>query len=75
MVIYLQVFVGIGAKRVRELFDAAKKKAPCIIFLDEIDAVGGKRTAKDRAELKQTLNQARWMYKINCPAHTHLLVA
>ena len=57
LVTCLQVFVGIGAKRVRELFEAAKKKAPCIIFLDEIDAVGGKRTAKDRAELKQTLNQ------------------
>lgn len=40
------MFVGVGARRVRELFAAAKKKAPCIVFMDEIDAVGGKRSVQ-----------------------------
>lgn len=52
-----EVFVGVGARRVRDLFAAAKRKAPCIIFLDEIDAVGGKRSAKDQQYVKMTLNQ------------------
>ena len=38
-----EVFVGIGASRVRSIFDEAKKKAPCIIFIDEIDSIGGMR--------------------------------
>jgi ATP-dependent metalloprotease len=41
-------FVGVGAKRIRELFAAAKKKSPAIIFIDELDSVGGKRSSKDQ---------------------------
>lgn len=52
-----EMYVGVGAKRVRDLFAAAKKKAPSIIFIDEIDAVGSKRNPKDQTYIKQTLNQ------------------
>ena len=51
-----QVYVGLGAHRVRQLFSNAKKSAPCIIFIDEIDAVGGKRDDL-RNYSQQTLNQ------------------
>jgi ATP-dependent metalloprotease len=52
-----EVYVGVGAKRIRELFASARAKAPSIIFIDELDAVGGKRNERDAAYVKQTLNQ------------------
>ena len=52
-----EVYVGVGAKRVRELFANAKSKAPAIVFIDELDAVGGKRNERDAAYHMQTLNQ------------------
>ncbi|KAI0256691.1 ATP-dependent peptidase [Lactifluus subvellereus] len=52
-----EMFVGVGAKRVRELFATARKRQPAIIFIDELDAVGGKRSARDQQYMKQTLNQ------------------
>lgn len=51
------MFVGVGAKRVRDLFAAARKKQPAIIFIDELDAIGGKRSSRDQHYMKQTLNQ------------------
>ncbi|KZT61539.1 ATP-dependent metallopeptidase Hfl [Calocera cornea HHB12733] len=52
-----EMFVGVGAKRIRDLFAAARKKQPAIIFIDELDAIGGKRSPKDQHYMKQTLNQ------------------
>lgn len=57
---FVEMFVGVGASRVRDLFDEAKKNGPCIVFIDEIDAVGRKRGAGmggGHDEREQTLNQ------------------
>lgn len=54
---FVQIYVGMGAKRVHELFSAAKKNAPSIIFIDEIDAVGKKRGGERNDEREGTLNQ------------------
>ena len=57
---FVEMFVGVGASRVRDLFDQAKKSAPCIVFIDEIDAVGRQRGAGlggSHDEREQTLNQ------------------
>lgn len=52
-----EIYVGVGAKRVRELFANARTKAPAIIFIDELDALGGKRNERDPSYVKQSLNQ------------------
>ena len=57
---FVEMFVGVGASRVRDLFEEAKKNAPCIVFIDEIDAIGKKRDgqmAGGNDEREQTLNQ------------------
>jgi cell division protease FtsH len=57
---FVEMFVGVGASRVRDMFDQAKKNAPCIVFIDEIDAVGRSRGAglgNQNDEREQTLNQ------------------
>lgn len=54
---FIEMYVGVGAKRIRELFAKASAKQPAIIFIDEIDAIGSKRTGGTNEERLQTLNQ------------------
>ncbi|CAL8462710.1 g2243 [Coccomyxa elongata] len=54
---FVELFVGRGAARIRDLFAEARKKAPCVVFIDELDAVGGRRGLGTNEERDQTLNQ------------------
>lgn len=60
---FLEMFVGVGPSRVRDMFATARKNAPCILFIDEIDAVGRKRGGKNfggHSEAENTLNQVHF---------------
>jgi cell division protease FtsH len=74
---FVEMFVGVGAARVRDMFENAKKHAPCIIFIDEIDAVGRHRGAGlggGNDEREQTLNQllSRWTASRGIPVSSSL---
>lgn len=53
---FVEMYVGVGAKRIREIFQKAKRNAPCILFIDEIDAIGSKRHEGDNGEDRKTIN-------------------
>ena len=55
---FVNIYVGVGAKNVRALYETAKKNAPCVVFIDELDAIGGSRKADNvHSELRSTLNE------------------
>lgn len=54
---FVEMYVGVGARRVRDLFQKARSMAPCIVFIDEIDAVAGRRGMDNNSEREQTINQ------------------
>ena len=54
---FVEMYVGVGARRVRDLFQKARAMAPCIVFIDEIDAVAGRRGVDNNSEREQTINQ------------------
>jgi hypothetical protein len=77
---FVELFVGLGARRVRSLFATARKKAPCIVFIDEIDAIGKQRSMGNggvagvaNEEREQTLNQVGDSFKP--PPHINTLVS
>lgn len=53
---FMEMYVGVGAARIRDLYDEAKKSAPCIVFIDEIDAIGGARGSSQNGERDQTID-------------------
>lgn len=67
-----ELYVGVGSRRMRALFSAAKKKAPCIVFIDEIDAIGGNRKHWDN-HTRKTLNQLL-VEMVSCGVHMSVLL-
>ena len=67
---FVEMFVGVGASRVRDLFDQAKRNAPCLVFIDEIDAVGRQRGAGlggGHDEREQTRTSSWWKWMVSVP--------
>ena len=62
---FVEMFVGRGAARIRDLFHVARKSSPSIIFIDELDAVGGKRGRSFNDERDQTLNQVTQLFNLS----------